>query len=182
MCCVDIPGVCFGDGFCFDTAFAALVSLLLSCAKLTQGDVLLFFFTKKKKRSKKRKDLAYPCSERQCMPRLAVFSQLTRNINPPEGQQAASAAVTLPFLTAKLGGRVSGGLLSLGKSAVAISAGRRTDPPPVVNWLLQFLLFSCIIKDTAYREGIGFRGNGCCFRIRFVPAENRPEHSGKESL
>jgi hypothetical protein len=72
MCCVDIPGVCFGDGFCFDTAFAALVSLLLSCAKLTQGDVLLFFFTKKKKRSKKRKDLAYPCSERQCMPRLAV--------------------------------------------------------------------------------------------------------------
>ena len=42
MCCVDIPGVCFGDGFCLDTAFAALVSLLLSCAKLTQGDVLLF--------------------------------------------------------------------------------------------------------------------------------------------
>ena len=85
MCCVDILGVCFEDGFCFFTAFAALVSLLLSCAKLTQGDVLLFFFAEKKKRSKKRKDLAYPCLERQCMPRLAVFSQLTRNINPPEG-------------------------------------------------------------------------------------------------
>ena len=54
MCCVDIPGVCFGDGFCFDTAFAALVSLLLSCAKLTQGDVLLFFFTKKKRGPKEK--------------------------------------------------------------------------------------------------------------------------------
>ena len=74
-CRILLPGdriTCCWDGFCFDTAFAALVSLLLSCAKLTQGDVLLFFFTKKKKRSKKRKDLAYPCSERQCMPRLAV--------------------------------------------------------------------------------------------------------------
>ena len=98
MCCVDIPGVCFGDGFCFDTAFAALVSLLLSCAKLTQGDVLLFFFTKKKKRSKKRKDLAYPCSERQCMPRLAVFSQLTRNINPPEGQTGGFCRRNTAFL------------------------------------------------------------------------------------
>ena len=60
MCCVDIPGVCFGDGFCFDTAFAALVSLLLSCAKLTQGDVLLFFFTEKKKKKQKKKSSRLP--------------------------------------------------------------------------------------------------------------------------
>ena len=38
-------------------------------------------------------------------------------------------AVTLPFLQLKLGRRVSGGLLSLSKSAVAISAGRRADSP-----------------------------------------------------
>ena len=75
---------------------------------------LLFFFSllkrKKEAKKEKRKDLAYPCLERQRMPRLAVFSQLTRNINRPEGEQAAAAAVTLPFLNAKLGGRVSGNL------------------------------------------------------------------------
>ena len=43
MCCVDIPGVCFGDGFCFDTAFAALVSFLLSCAKFTRRVYSSFF-------------------------------------------------------------------------------------------------------------------------------------------
>ena len=48
---------------------------------------------------------------------------------PWRGIQAAAAAVTLPFSQLKLGRRVSGGLLSLSKSAVAISAGRRADPP-----------------------------------------------------
>jgi len=65
-----------------------LLRLFLFCflaQSLHEEFTLLFFFAEKKKRSKKRKDLAYPCSERQCMPRLAVFSQLTRNINPPEG-------------------------------------------------------------------------------------------------
>lgn len=85
MCCVDIPGVCFwGWFFALIQRLLRLFLFLLSCAKLTQGDVLLFFFAERKKKQK-RKDLAYPCSERQCMPRLAVFSQLTRNINPPEG-------------------------------------------------------------------------------------------------
>jgi hypothetical protein len=129
MCCVDIPGVCFGDGFCLDTAFAALVSLLLSCAKLTQGDVLLFFFTKKKKRSKKRKDLAYPCSERQCYAttgsvcdssvkpvdksnlishpftiRGGIFNRFFRH-KSPGGVIGSLSAVTLPFLNVKLGGK-----------------------------------------------------------------------------
>ena len=65
-----------------------LLRLFLFCflaQSLHEEFTLLFFFAEKKKRSKKRKDLAYPCLERQCMPRLAVFSQLTRNINPPEG-------------------------------------------------------------------------------------------------
>ncbi|MFR4477081.1 MAG: hypothetical protein ACLT3Y_07650 [Ruminococcus callidus] len=71
MCCVDIPGVCFGDGFCFDTAFAALVFFAFLC-EIDTRRCSSFFFTKKKKEAKK-KDLAYPCSERQCMPRLAVW-------------------------------------------------------------------------------------------------------------
>ncbi|WP_302194893.1 hypothetical protein, partial [uncultured Ruminococcus sp.] len=49
---------------------------------------------------------------------------------PRRGEQAATAAVTLSFLQLKLGRKVSGGLLSLSKSAVAISAGRRADSPP----------------------------------------------------
>ena len=49
---------------------------------------------------------------------------------PRRGKQAAAAAVTLSFLQLKLGRKVSGGLLSLSKSAVAISAGRRADSPP----------------------------------------------------
>ena len=89
MCCVDIPGVCFGDGFCFDTAFAALVSLLLSCAKLTQGDVLLFFFTKKKKRSKKRKAF-----------RLPLFCKATYytigSVTPQSSLRLASSSVEEP--------------------------------------------------------------------------------------
>ena len=43
MCCVDILGVCFEDGFCFFTAFAALVSFLLSCAKFTRRVYSSFF-------------------------------------------------------------------------------------------------------------------------------------------
>ncbi|MEE0505035.1 MAG: hypothetical protein ACLS4X_08490 [Ruminococcus callidus] len=36
---------------------------------ISQGVTLLFFFTEKKKRSKKRKELAYPCTVRQCFTR-----------------------------------------------------------------------------------------------------------------
>ena len=43
MCCVDILGVCFEDCFCFFTAFAALVSFLLSCAKFTRRVYSSFF-------------------------------------------------------------------------------------------------------------------------------------------
>ena len=131
MCCVDIPGVCFGDGFCFDTAFAALVSLLLSCAKLTQGDVLLFFFTKKKKRSKKRKKkrsrlplfgtAVYATTGSVCDSsvkpvdksnlishpftiRGGIFNRFFRH-KSPGGVIGSLSAVTLPFLNVKLGGK-----------------------------------------------------------------------------
>ncbi|WP_288595841.1 hypothetical protein, partial [uncultured Ruminococcus sp.] len=100
---------------------------------VSQGVTLLFFFTEKKKRSKKRKEFALhlyckiPISPedyiRNCHNRFSSTKL------PRRGKQAAAAAVTLPFSQLKLGRRVSGGLLSLSKSAVAISAGRRADSP-----------------------------------------------------
>ena len=55
MCCVDILGVCFEDGFCFFTAFAALFLFCFLVQSLHEEFTLLFFFAEKKKRSKKRK-------------------------------------------------------------------------------------------------------------------------------
>ena len=82
--------------------------------------------------------------------KVKYHTKITRRKNPPAGQTGGCAAVTLPFLQLKLGRKVSGdsppavtlpflqlelgrkvsgGLLSLSKSAVAISAGRRADSP-----------------------------------------------------
>ena len=118
-CSAGFLNVCFGCGFCYFHSVCSKNSLLFQrrcptgqrsyLVSLEKGDVsvadrgiqkatLLFFFAKKKKRSKKRKDLAYPCLERQCMPRLAVFSQLTRNINPPEGQTGGFCRRNTAFL------------------------------------------------------------------------------------
>ena len=87
---------------------------------------LRFFFSllKRKKEAKKEKS----------SPTIVLYGNVphedyTSTNIPRRGEQAAAAAVTLPFLQLKLGRKVSGGLLSLGKSAVAISAGRRADPP-----------------------------------------------------
>ena len=95
---------------------------------------LRFFFSllKRKKEAKKEKS-----SPTLVLYGNASHEDYTRNCHnrfsstklPRRGIQAAAAAVTLPFLQLKLGRKVSGGLLSLGKSAVAISAGRRADPP-----------------------------------------------------
>ena len=116
---------------------------------------LRFFFSllKRKKEAKKEKS-----SPTLVLYGNASHEDYTRNCHnrvsstklPRRGEQAAAAAVTLPFsqlklgrkvsgdpphavtlpfLQLKLGRKVSGGLLSLGKSAVAISAGRRADPP-----------------------------------------------------
>ncbi|WP_302932733.1 hypothetical protein, partial [uncultured Ruminococcus sp.] len=67
----------------------------------------LFFFTEKKKRSKKRKEFAYPCTTRQCTTRR-LHKRFSPTKLPRRGEQAAAAAVTLPFLQLKLGGKVSG--------------------------------------------------------------------------
>ncbi|HCD40304.1 MAG TPA: hypothetical protein DEQ76_04775, partial [Ruminococcus sp.] len=72
----------------------------------------------------KRKEFAFPLCYK-----VKYHTKITRRKNPPAGQTGGCAAVTLPFLQLKLGRKVSGGLLSLGKSAVAITAGRRADPP-----------------------------------------------------
>ena len=79
---------------------------------ISQGVTLLFFFTEKKKRSKKRKEFAFhlyckiPISPedytRNCHNRFSSTKL------PRRGEQAAAAAVTLPFLQLKLGRRVSG--------------------------------------------------------------------------
>ena len=98
---------------------------------------LRFFFSllKRKKEAKKRKEFAFHL---YCKIPISP-EDYTRNCHnrfsstkiPRRGIQAAAAAVTLPFSQLKSGRKVSGGLLSLGKSAVAISAGRRADPPPM---------------------------------------------------
>ena len=66
---------------------------------------LRFFFSllKRKKEAKKEKSLRFTCTTR---------SNITRRLHaakiPRRGEQAAAAAVTLPFLQLKLGRRVSG--------------------------------------------------------------------------
>ena len=83
-----------------------------SSQPISQGVTLLFFFTEKKKRSKKRKEFAFhlyckiPISPedytRNCHNRFSSTKL------PRRGEQAAAAAVTLPFLQLKLGRKVSG--------------------------------------------------------------------------
>ena len=90
---------------------------------------LRFFFSllKRKKEAKKEKNSHSTCTVRfQYHPKIQHFRSTKL---PRRGKQAAAAAVTLPFSQLKLGRKVSGGLLSLSKSAVAISAGRRADSP-----------------------------------------------------
>jgi len=71
---------------------------------VSQGVTLLFFFTEKKKRSKKRKELALHLY----LYGNASHEDYTPTKIPRRGEQAAAAAVTLPFSLLKLGRRVSG--------------------------------------------------------------------------
>ena len=79
---------------------------------ISQGVTLLFFFTEKKKRSKKRKEFAFHL---YCKIQVSPEDD-TRNYHhrfspteiPRRGEQAASAAVTLPFSHLKSGRKVSG--------------------------------------------------------------------------
>ncbi|MFQ9268819.1 hypothetical protein, partial [Ruminococcus callidus] len=73
---------------------------------------LLFFFTEKKKRSKKRKELAfhlyYTAMHHTKITQETVPHRFSSTKLPRRGEQAAAAAVTLPFSLLKLGRRVSG--------------------------------------------------------------------------
>ncbi|WP_289027445.1 hypothetical protein [uncultured Ruminococcus sp.] len=77
---------------------------------ISQGVTLLFFFAEKKKRSKKRK------KKRVRVPPVLQDSSITRKLYkrflptkiPRRGEQAAAAAVTLPFSHLKLGRKVGG--------------------------------------------------------------------------
>ena len=87
---------------------------------------LRFFFSLLKRQKKQKKKRTRVALVRYGN---ASHEDYTPTKIPRRGEQAAAAAVTLPFSLLKLGRRVSGGLLSLSKSAVAISAGRRADSP-----------------------------------------------------
>ncbi|MEI3024974.1 MAG: hypothetical protein V8T34_03515 [Ruminococcus callidus] len=101
---------------------------LYSSQPVSQRVTLLFFFTEKKKRSKKRKEFAFPLYY-AATHHPKIIQKIFTNKTPPAGHTGGLSAVTLPFSHLKLGRKVSGGLLSLSKSAVAISAGRRADSP-----------------------------------------------------
>ena len=70
---------------------------------------LRFFFSllKRKKEAKKEKRSRFPCTVRQCITRR-LHKRLSPTKLPRRGEQAAAAAVTLPFLQLKLGRKVSG--------------------------------------------------------------------------
>ncbi len=70
---------------------------------------LRFFFSllKRKKEAKKEKSSRFPCTTRQRTTRR-LHKRFSPTKIPRRGEQAAAAAVTLPFLQLKLGGKVSG--------------------------------------------------------------------------
>ena len=89
-------------------------------------ELRFFFSLLKRKNKQKRKEFAFHLyCKIPISPEDITFSI---NKTPPAGHTGGLSAVTLLFLQLKLGRKVSGGLLSLGKSAVAITAGRRADP------------------------------------------------------
>ncbi|WP_288595700.1 hypothetical protein, partial [uncultured Ruminococcus sp.] len=79
---------------------------------ISQGVTLLFFFPEKKKRSKKRKELALhlycTAMHHTKITQETVPHRFSLTKIPRRGEQAAAAAVTLPFSLLKLGRRVSG--------------------------------------------------------------------------
>ncbi|WP_370742323.1 hypothetical protein [Ruminococcus callidus] len=83
-----------------------------SSQPVSQGVTLLFFFAEKKKRSKKRKEFAFHLYYAAMHhPKITQETFLHRFLStkiPRRGEQAAAAAVTLPFSQLKLGRRVSG--------------------------------------------------------------------------
>ena len=90
----------------------AYLFIIFHVQPVSQGVTLLFSLLKRKKRSKKRKEFALhlyckiPISHedytRNCHHRFSPTKL------PRRGEQAAAAAVTLPFLQLKLGRKVSG--------------------------------------------------------------------------
>ena len=115
-------------------AAVTLPFLQLKLGRKVSGDPPLSLL-KRKKEAKKEKSSRSTCTVRfQHHPKITQETVTidSHQQNSPGGVVGGLSAVTLPFLQLKLGRKVSGGLLSLGKSAVAISAGRRADPPPML--------------------------------------------------
>ncbi|WP_370769616.1 hypothetical protein [Ruminococcus callidus] len=86
---------------------------------------LRFFFSllKRKKEAKKEKSSHSTCTVRfQYHPK--IIQEIFTNKIPRRGEQAAAAAVTLPFLQLKLGRRVSG------DSPQSPGGANRRLPPP----------------------------------------------------
>jgi len=66
-----------------------------SSQPVSQEVTLLFFFAEKKKEAKKEKSSRFTCTVRQCITRRYNIFRPTKI--PRRGEQAAAAAVTLPF-------------------------------------------------------------------------------------
>ena len=96
-------------------------------AKLMEGFFHRYSSQPISQRSKKRKELAYPCTYGN-----ASHEDYTSTKIPRRGEQAAAAAVTLPFSQLKLGRKVSG------------------DPPPAVT--LPFLQLKLGRKESPAQE------------------------------
>ena len=104
---------CAGGRLYFIRRLQVYLFIIFHVQPISQGVTLLFFFTEKKKRSKKRKEFAFFL---YCKIQVS-HEDYTRNFFPHRfsstklprrGEQAAAAAVTLPFSLLKLGRRVSG--------------------------------------------------------------------------
>ena len=103
---------CAGGRLYFIRRLQVYLFIIFHVQPISQGVTLLFFFTEKKKRSKKRKEFAFSlCCKIPISPedyaRNCHHKFSPTNI-PRRGEQAAAAAVTLPFLHLKLGRKVSG--------------------------------------------------------------------------
>ena len=93
---VDIQVFSCADGrLYFIRRLQVYLFIIFHVQPISQGVTLLFFFAEKKKEAKKEKSSRFTCTVRQCITRRYNIFRPTKI--PRRGEQAAAAAVTLPF-------------------------------------------------------------------------------------
>ena len=110
---VDIQVFSCADGrLYFIRRLQVYLFIIFHVQPISQGVTLLFFFAEKKKRSKKRKEFAlhlyYMATNHPKITQETFPHRFSPTKIPRRGEQAAAAAVTLPFSQLKLGRKVSG--------------------------------------------------------------------------